>query len=344
MDERYMQRCIDLALNGMGNVAPNPMVGSVIVHNGVIIGEGYHQKIGEAHAEVNAIKSVKDESLLRESTIYVNLEPCAHYGKTPPCSKLIVDKKIPKVVIGTIDPFSKVAGKGIEMLKAAGIDVKVGVLQESCRELNRRFFTFHEKKRPYIMLKWAQTRDGFIDKLRDVDSDAKAEWITNKVAKALVHKWRADEPAIMVGTVTALKDNPQLTIREWSGEDPLRIVLDRDLKLGKHLNLLDGKTPTVVFTNKQKESTPNLTYVTVDFADKLLDHVLNKLYEMSVLSVIVEGGEVLLNSFIAANLWDEAKVFTGDRVFGDGVKAPVISGKIISDDRLGNSKLVVYYR
>jgi diaminohydroxyphosphoribosylaminopyrimidine deaminase / 5-amino-6-(5-phosphoribosylamino)uracil reductase len=344
MDEQYMQRCLDLAGLGMGRVAPNPMVGSVIVHNDVIIGEGYHRKYGEAHAEVNAVNAVVRQELLKESTLYVNLEPCAHFGKTPPCSQLIIDKGIPKVVIGTIDPFSRVAGKGIEMLKKAGIDVQLGILEEESRKLNRRFFTFHQQSRPYIILKWAQTKDGFLDKLRSFGSEETAEWITNKTSKALVHKWRADEAAIMVGTITAIKDNPQLNIREWSGSDPLRVVLDRELKLKPDLYLLDGSIPTLVLTEISGSASNKIEHFKTEFDSNLLNKLMTELFNRDVQSVIIEGGEVLLNSFIEEGLWDEARVFTGDRYFGKGVDAPVITGNIASDEFIGNSGLIVYMR
>ena len=231
-DEKYLKRCIELAKQGLGNTYPNPLVGSVVVYNGNIIGEGYHKKCGEAHAEVNAVNSVKDKSLLCKSTLYVNLEPCSHIGRTPACSTMIIANKIPKVVIGSIDSFSKVSGKGVEMLKQAGIDAKVGILEKECRNLNKRFFTFHEKKRPYIILKWAQTKDGFIDIIR-TNKNQTGEWITNELSRALVHKWRSEESSIMVGTDTANMDNPRLDVREWTGKNPLRISIDRKLRLTK---------------------------------------------------------------------------------------------------------------
>jgi len=246
----FMQRCLDLALLGIGDVAPNPMVGCVIVHEGIVIGEGYHEKYGGPHAEVNAILSVKNPELLAHSTLYVSLEPCAHFGKTPPCSDLIIKNQIPKVVIGTVDPFAEVSGKGIERMRKSGIEVEVGVLEKKCRNLNRRFFTFHEKKRPYIILKWAQTLDGFID--TDRTETQHPTWITNALSKRLVHKQRSEESAILIGTNTAEYDNPALTVREWTGSQPIRMVIDRLGRLDSSLQIFDGIVPTWVFTGIEK--------------------------------------------------------------------------------------------
>jgi len=289
----FMQRCLDLALLGMGEVAPNPMVGCVIVHNGIIIGEGYHEKFGQAHAEVNAIRSVQNPELLAESTLYVSLEPvslepCAHFGKTPPCSDLIIESRIPKVVIGTIDPFAEVAGKGIERMKNAGIEVEIGVLEKESRSLNRRFFTFHEKKRPYIILKWAQTLDGFID--TDRTEKKHPTWITNDLSKRLVHKQRSEESAILIGTNTAEFDNPALTVREWTGNQPVRMVIDRLGRLDPGLHIFDGKTLTWVFTTLKKPDSENLKYITLDFDQNILPQMMAELYRREILSVIVEGG------------------------------------------------------
>ena len=250
-DEKYMSRCLDLAILGKGNVSPNPMVGSVIVHRDKIIGEGFHQKYGQSHAEVNAINSVNNQLLLEESVLYVNLEPCAHYGLTPPCSDLIIQKKIPKVVIGTLDPYSEVAGKGVEKMRKAGIEVDIGILENECYELNRRFFTYHIKKRPYIILKWAQTADGFIDIKRKKTETGEPYWITGDLALRLVHKIRSSEDAIMVGTNTAINDNPSLTVRNWSGRDPLRIAIDRNLRLPDSLNIFNQTSRTIIFNAKK---------------------------------------------------------------------------------------------
>lgn len=335
----FMQRCLDLALLGIGDVAPNPMVGCVIVHNGTIIGEGYHEKYGQAHAEVNAIRSVKNPELLKESTLYVSLEPCAHFGKTPPCSDLIIEKQIPRVVIGTVDPFAEVAGKGIEKMRKAGIEVEVGLLEKKCRTLNRRFFTFHEKKRPFIILKWAQTLDGFID--TDRTETVHPTWITNSLAKRLVHKQRSEEAAILIGTNTAQYDNPALTVREWSGNQPVRMVIDRIGRLDQGLHVFDRKSSTWVFTSIEKSSAENLEYIRLNFDQNILPQMLNELYRRNILSVIVEGGSKLLNSFIELNLWDEAYVYTGNQFFGKGVAAPHISGKTLAYRKLDDCKLHV---
>ncbi len=338
-----MQRCLELAKIGIGNVAPNPMVGCVIVADNKIIGEGYHKKCGEAHAEVNAINSVKNQELLKHATLYVNLEPCAHYGRTPPCSKLIIDKKIPSVVIGCIDSFSEVAGKGIIMMRNAGCNVTVGILEKESRELNKRFFTFHEKKRPYIILKWAQTLDGFIDFNRSENLSAKAAWITNDISKMLVHKWRSEENGIMVGRVTAAKDNPQLNIREWWGNAPVRIVMDRNLQLSEKLHLFDNKQKTLVFNSIKNDSQKLTEYIKVDFNNNLLKNILDNLYNREIQSVIVEGGEMVLSSFINENLWDETRLFVGNKIFENGVKAPQLkNAKFVSEDKLGNSSLYLY--
>jgi diaminohydroxyphosphoribosylaminopyrimidine deaminase/5-amino-6-(5-phosphoribosylamino)uracil reductase len=340
-EEIFMRRSLELARLGMGDVAPNPMVGCVIVHEGRIIGEGYHEKYGQAHAEVNAIRSVKNPELLRESTLYVTLEPCAHFGKTPPCSDLIIEKQIPHVVVGTIDPFARVAGKGIEKMQKAGIRVEVGMLGEECREINRRFFTFHEKHRPYIILKWAQTLDGFIDIDRTRETYGEPTWITNELARRLVHKQRSEEAAILIGTNTAQKDNPSLTVREWTGNQPIRLVIDRELRLPANLHLFDGQAPTWVFTDGQKPSGENLEFITIDFGGDILGQMLEILYRRDIQSVIVEGGNELLSSFISRGLWDEAHVYSGNQFFGSGVEAPKISGEVIGTEKLHDCRLHV---
>ncbi|MDX8341331.1 bifunctional diaminohydroxyphosphoribosylaminopyrimidine deaminase/5-amino-6-(5-phosphoribosylamino)uracil reductase RibD [Draconibacterium sp. IB214405] len=341
-EEKYMARCIELARLGAGHAAPNPMVGCVIIHNNTIIGEGYHQKHGQAHAEVNAINSVTNEDLLKESTIYVSLEPCAHYGLTPPCSDLIIRKEIPRVVIGSIDPFAKVAGKGIEKLLNAGVDVKTGVLKKECDELNKRFFTFHQKKRPYIILKWAQTTDGFIDIDRNEENYGQPTWITGPSALLRVHQMRAEEDAIMVGTNTAEKDNPSLTVRLIKGKNPLRIVLDRELRLDKNLNLFDNSTETLVFNAIENQVDKKTEYIKVDFQNELLQQILATLHSKNKLSLIVEGGLQLLESFISAGLWDEAHVFIGDKTFGSGIKAPVLPQIADSSELIENDRLTIF--
>jgi len=341
-NEKYLNYCIELAKLGAGNVAPNPMVGCVIVRNGEIIGEGYHQKHGKAHAEVNAINSVANPAFLKESTLFVTLEPCAHFGLTPPCSDLIVENNIPKVVIGTIDPFAEVAGKGVEKMRKAGIEVKVGILEKECRELNKRFFTFHEKKRPYIVLKWAQTLDCFIDIDRTEKEFGEPTWITGDKALLRVHKMRAEEDAIMVGTKTAEKDNPTLSVRHCSGKNPTRVVFDNNLRLSKTLNLFDGSVKTIIFNSVKNEEIGNIFFVKIDFDSEVIPQILNELYNQKILSVIIEGGKQLLESFIKSNTWDEAYQFIGNKHFLSGIKAPQISGNIFSTELLDSDKLIVY--
>jgi len=320
-DEKYMSRCIQLAKNGLCNTPPNPMVGAVIVYKDKIIGEGYHVRCGEGHAEVNAIASVKDETLLRDATIYVSLEPCSHYGKTPPCADLIIRKGIPRVVVGCVDPFPLVSGRGIRKLQDAGIDVKVGVLEDECRGLVKRFVTFNLQKRPYITLKWAQSSDGFLDVIRQEGRPVK---LSSPLTSAYVHKLRAEHQAILVGRNTALLDNPSLTVRDWYGKNPLRLVIDRNLSLPSSLHLFDGSTPTWVFTSVPKESVANLTYVSLDFDRNILPQLMQALYEAKVQSLLVEGGSRLLQSFLDAGLWDEIYAEHTPVPLGRGVLAPSV--------------------
>ncbi|MCG8582003.1 MAG: bifunctional diaminohydroxyphosphoribosylaminopyrimidine deaminase/5-amino-6-(5-phosphoribosylamino)uracil reductase RibD [Bacteroidales bacterium] len=340
-EEKYIKRCLHLAQQAEGNTYPNPMVGSVIVHKGKIIGEGYHRKSGEPHAEVNAVHSVKNKSLLKESTLYVNLEPCAHYGKTPPCSKLIIDNSIPNVVIGCVDSFSEVAGKGIEMMENAGVKVKLGVLEQESLELNRRFFTYHNKKRPYIILKWAETQDGYIDILRNEDNYGQPTWITNEWARRAVHKQRASEQAILVGTQTAIKDNPSLTVRDWKGAQPLRCVIDKKCRIAKDYKLLDSQHPTVVY-NLEKAEKKGLTEFVKLSEGEFTRQLLNDLWQRNIQSLIIEGGRATLQHFINANLWDEAYKYIGDVCFHSGVEAPQFKGELVGKQNLGSSKLRVY--
>ena len=339
--EKYINRCIELAKNGAGSVSPNPMVGCVIVHKEKIIGEGYHKKYGEAHAEVNAVNSVQNKKLLKESTIYVSLEPCAHFGLTPPCSDLIIENRIPEVVIGIVDPFAQVAGRGIEKLKKAGIRVITGVLENKCRELNKRFFTYHEYKRPFIILKWAQTTDGFIDIERKEKDFGEPTWITGKEALKRVHEIRAVEDSILVGTNTAIKDNPSLTVRHCEGRNPLRIVLDNKLRLPGNLNLFDQSTTTIVFNSVKNEEIKNIKFIKIDFSSDLVLQILKELYKLNVLSLIVEGGKQLLDTFIKSGLWDEAHIFTGDKNFEKGISAPLIKGSKKTEEILGADKLTI---
>ena len=341
MHEKFMDRCLELARLGMGHTAPNPMVGSVIVRNGLIIGEGYHMKCGEAHAEVNAINSVSDYELLKDSTLYVNLEPCSHFGKTPPCSKLILEKQIPRVVVGCVDPSSKVSGKGIEMLRNSGCNVILGVREEESININKRFFTFHGKQRPYIILKWAQTKDGFIDIEHEKENGERGAWITNDLAKTLVHKWRSEESSILIGTNTAEIDNPKLNVREWTGKSPLRLVIDRELRLDKSLYVFDSSVPTIVYSEKEDHSSENIEYVNLNFEKSLPNEILDDLYRREVLSVIIEGGTFILQSFIDKGLWDEARIFTGTAEFMNGVKAPLIKGNEISKEDIAGCTLEI---
>ena len=324
VENKYMARCISLARNGTGNVAPNPMVGAVIVHQGKIIGEGYHRKYGEAHAEVNAIASVRDESLLKEATIYVSLEPCSHYGKTPPCAELIIKKQIPRVVIGCLDPFPEVSGRGVRMLREAGVEVVTGVMEEEARELNRVFMTFQEKRRPYIYLKWAQSADGFMDRLR-TDNSLPAVVLSSSETLRRVHHLRANVAAIMVGTQTALLDNPSLTVRHWAGKSPVRVVLDRTLRIPPHYHLLDGAVKTLVFTAVEAVSRENVEYVTIDFDRPVLPQVMHELYVRKLDSLMVEGGATLLGHFLEDGLWDQMLVETAPVNLEWGVKAPDLS-------------------
>lgn len=334
-----MERCLYLAKLGAGNVAPNPMVGSVVVLNDKIIGEGYHQQYGEAHAEVNAIKAVKDNKLLDKATIYVNLEPCAHFGKTPPCADLIIESKIPNVVIGCIDSFSEVAGKGIEKMRKAGINVTVGILEKESLEINRRFFTFHTKKRPYIILKWAQSPDGFMDIERS-SGEKGIYWITQKATKNLVHKWRSEEAGILVGRNTIANDNPHLTCREYSGKSPIRIVLDPKMRLDYGaFNVGDRSVKTYIFTEKNIISSGQLEFV--QLTDFNLKTVLNKLYELQIQSVIIEGGKTTLTHFIAEELWDEARILTGCNPLNHGITAPTVKGELKLQVQFGKDQLKI---
>ncbi len=336
-----MYRCIELAGNGLGNVAPNPLVGAVVVHDEKIIGEGFHQQFGKAHAEVNAINDAIEkhgEEILLHSTLYVNLEPCSHTGKTPPCTDLILEKKIPHVVIGGVDPFEKVKGAGLKKLVSAGVQVTQPVLEKECRELNRRFFTFHEKERPFILLKYAQSMDGFIASENTTEQN---RWITNEYSRMLVHKWRSEEQAIMVGTNTAKIDNPALTVRDWKGKNPVRIVLDRELKLDRTLHLFDASAHTLIYNEVKSEAFQNIEFIRIDFRENILQQIINSLYQKNIQSVLVEGGAKLLQSFIRESLWDEARIFIGNKFLSSGIKAPVIHGKIISETTIIDDKLIL---
>lgn len=339
--EKYMRRCFQLAMNGLGNAAPNPMVGCVIVHQDKIIGEGFHCRYGEAHAEVNAVNSVKDKNLLRESTVYVSLEPCSHYGKTPPCAELLIKYQVKRVIISNLDPNPLVSGKGIEKLKSSGIEVISGLLEHEGIEINKRFFTYFNKKRPYVILKWAQTLDGFMDVDRSEPGNNLNYWITNEKLKILVHKWRSEEAAIMVGTKTAINDNPQLNVRLWHGNQPLRIVLDENLELPDNLHLFDQSALTLIFTSKNCLNKNNITYKQINFCNNPIQQMLDFLYESQINSLIVEGGKELLLSFINNGLWDEARILTGNKTFEKGLKAPEISGDIIYNHKIENDSICI---
>lgn len=338
--ETYMKRCLQLAKNGLGTTYPNPLVGSVIVYNGKIIGEGWHKKAGEPHAEVHAINSVKNKELLSKSTIYVSLEPCSHFGKTPPCCDLIIQNKIPNVVIGTVDSNIKVAGNGIKRLQEASANVIVGVLEKECYELNQRFFTFHEKKRPYIILKWAETQDGFIAPLQK--EEQKPVWITNLNSRQLVHKWRTEEQAILVGTQTVIDDNPQLNARDWVGNNPIRVVIDQNNRIPKTAHVFDNQIKTIVFSNKK--STPSLKntiFEVIDFQQNIAQQIVDKLFQNQIQSVIIEGGAQTLQTFIDADLWDEARVFIGNCTFEKGVKAPILNTTPFKQEKIGTDELLI---
>jgi len=341
-DEKYIQRCLQLAENGRGCVSPNPMVGAVVVCNGKIIGEGFHREYGKAHAEVNAINNVKDKLLLEESTIYVSLEPCSHFGKTPPCAQLIIDSKIKRVVIATLDPFAKVSGRGVKMLQDAGIDVTVGILEKEAYELNKAFFSAQLRHRPYVYLKWAQTKDGFIDKMRQDGDEAKPTPISNSFTKMLVHKLRSEVASIMIGTNTALNDNPSLTTRNWHGKSPVRIILDRQGRIPGNYHIFDNSVKTIVFTETVNEDVlkGKTLFAPVSFGNELFPDILKKLYSLKIDSVLVEGGRQLLQSFIDQNLWDEAFIEVANKEFGDGVKSPDIKGNTISEEETHNSTLI----
>ena len=327
----------------MGRVAPNPMVGGVLVHDGMIIGEGFHQQFGHAHAEVNAIADAekRNESIPENTVLYVNLEPCNHHGKTPPCTELIISKGIKKVVVGTMDPHDKVKGIGIERLRQAGIEVTVNVCKMDCHELNKTFFTYHVKQRPYIILKWAQSIDGYISS-GNIDFAKKRDIISNDYSRKLTHKWRSESMAIMVGTNTAKHDNPQLNVRDWSGDNPIRITLDRGLILPNDLHLFDGTVKTIIFTEKEMPSSNNLEYIKIDFNKNIIIQVLDELYKHNIQSLFVEGGASLINSFMDAGYWDEARIFIGNKTLYDGIKAPEISGTCTSKDIIEDDILLVY--
>jgi diaminohydroxyphosphoribosylaminopyrimidine deaminase / 5-amino-6-(5-phosphoribosylamino)uracil reductase len=335
-DALFMRRAFDLARRGQGAVSPNPMVGCVITLDNQIIGEGWHQKYGQAHAEVNAVNSIEDKKLLSQATAYVSLEPCSHFGKTPPCADLLIRHSLKKVVISNFDPNPLVAGKGIAKLREAGIEVIENVLEAEGRELNKRFFTFIEQKRPYIILKWAETADGFIAR-----SDGSSKWISNDLSRKLVHRWRAEEDAVLVGTQTALIDDPQLNVRNWSGRDPIRIVIDRDLRLPASLKLFDGSQKTLIYNLIKNEEQKNNNFVRLEGID-FLSEMFDDMYQRKIQSLIIEGGSQLLNVCIRNNYFDEIRVFRAENIFNEGIEAPKLKGQLISKEYLDDNLIVCY--
>lgn len=339
-DEIFMSRCIQLAKNGKTNTPPNPMVGAVIVYKNRIIGEGYHIICGKAHAEVNAINSVKKQELLKESTLYVSLEPCSHYGKTPPCADLIIEKQIPRIVVGCIDPFSKVSGRGVQKLRDAGRSVKTGILENECLELNKQFMRANTAFRPYTILKWAESADGLIDGEREKGSPT---LLSSPFTQMLVHKLRSETSAILVGTNTARLDNPSLTTRLWYGKSPIRLVIDRNLSLPPTLHLFDNSICTYVFTEIKRASTENLTYIETDFSKDLPTQILKFLQSIRIQSLIVEGGRTTLQGFIDSNMWDEIRIEKTKRNLEYGVSSPTIeSGTLSKSTFFDNSTVEVY--
>ena len=334
--EIYINRCIELAQNALGKTYPNPLVGSVIVHDGKIIGEGFHEKAGQNHAEINAINSVKNSELLKESTIYVSLEPCSHFGKTPPCANKIVEIGFKKVVIGTLDSHEKVNGKGKKILEDAGIEIISGVLEKECQELNKRFFTFHQKKRPFIILKWAQSNDGFMDR------DFKPTQIGNPLTKQFVHQLRSEEHAILVGTNTALHDNPSLTTREIVGRNPVRILIDFNLKIPGDFNIYNEEAETLVFNSVKESNEENIKFIKIE-KENFLENLMGKLYEHQIQSVIVEGGNFTLQQFIDTNIWDEAIIIKNENlVLENGTKAPVFDFEPVKVEDFRDNKIEFY--
>ncbi|MDO9154116.1 MAG: bifunctional diaminohydroxyphosphoribosylaminopyrimidine deaminase/5-amino-6-(5-phosphoribosylamino)uracil reductase RibD [Paludibacter sp.] len=341
IEEKYMFRCLQLAKIAEGYVSPNPMVGAVLVHEDKIVGEGFHHRYGESHAEPYAINSVKDKDVLKNSTLYVNLEPCSHYGNTPPCANLIVRSGIPRVVVGTHDPNPKVSGKGVKILLDAGIEVETGVLEKENRELNKRFFVFHEKKRPYVFLKWAQTQDGFID-IKRKDNTVLPLQISNTITRQLTHKIRSENQSILIGSNTVMLDNPSLTVRNWSGKSPVRIILNRLGNIPVGYNVMDQKVQTIIFTANPKPNTQKIEYVKADFETVHPAYILQQIYARNIHSVLVEGGAKLLNSFICLGLWDEAQVEVSDQLIGNGIAAPNINNLPCDFKIIENHKYLYY--
>lgn len=342
VDTKWMQRCLELALNGLGSVAPNPMVGAVLVRGDEVLGEGFHREFGGPHAEVEAIRTAGQGVDLKDCVLYVSLEPCCHTGKTPPCTNLIIEKKIGKVVVGCLDPNPVVSGKGIQQLKEAGVNVVTGVLESECRHLNRRYFTFRDKHRPYVILKWAHSADGYIDRKRSMAEMGNQERITCNESNITVHRWRSEEQAIMVGTTTAMMDNPSLSVRHVKGRNPLRVVVDKELKIPEHYRVFDRTQKTLVFTGSSHISEANIEFLMIDFGGNVIQTILDELYKLNIQSIIIEGGRELVNSFIQEGAWDEARVFTAPHKLGSGVKGPVLPGEPVEKIRSGLDLLSIY--
>jgi diaminohydroxyphosphoribosylaminopyrimidine deaminase/5-amino-6-(5-phosphoribosylamino)uracil reductase len=339
---KFMRRCLELAVKAEGMTYPNPMVGAIVVCDGKIIGEGYHLKAGEAHAEVIAINSVIDKSLLKSSTLYVSLEPCSHFGKTPPCADFIISHSVPRVVVGTADSNNKVSGQGLSRLRNSGCEVISGVLEKECRRVNRRFFTFHEKKRPYITLKWAQSADGYLDILRSDEHSIEPTWITGKPERSLVHRWRTEEESILVGGGTVRADNPRLNVRDWKGNNPVRLILSGSGNIDMGASLLSDGGKTIVFTNEKEKEIRGALKIVLDRKIPAGSQIVQYLYDSGIQSLLIEGGAQVLDHFISNGLWDEARIFTGEKYFENGVPAPEIRGNLLSKTIFSSSTLEVY--
>ena len=343
-DNKFIRRCLELAAKSEGMTYPNPLVGSVIVNDGKIIGEGYHLKAGGPHAEVNAINSVLSKDKLKQSTLYVNLEPCSHFGKTPPCADFIISNSIPRVVVGTLDTSDKVSGRGVAKLRSAGCEVIVGIIENECRRLNRRFFTFNEKKRPYITLKWAQSADGYLDIVRPAQFEPVPNWISGKPERILVHKWRASEQAILVGAGTVRADNPKLNVREWKGNNPIRIILSSSGIIDNRLTANEKDNTVILFTNNMDSNFPRAVKVKLTSEKPASEQIIEYLHLAGIQSLFIEGGAKVLTQFISNGLWDEARIFKGVNYFKDGVRAPVINGTRLSVTKFSGSSLEIYLK
>lgn len=336
-----MRRCLQLAKLGALSVSPNPMVGAVIVRHNQIIGEGFHRKHGSPHAEVHAIQSVEDKMLLEGATLYVNLEPCSHYGKTPPCANLIIQHKIPHVVIGTLDPNPIVAGSGMKLLIDAGVKVEYKILERECLELNRLFFVYHEKRRPFITLKWAESRDGFLD--RDRNGNIGVNWITGEDARAMVHKLRAEHDAILVGKNTILNDDPSLTVRGYHGKNPIRVTFDGSLEIPVNKRIFDNSAPTWIINSKKSELAGTTEFIQLSFDDNLLPALMDLFYHRKVQSVLIEGGAFTINKMLELGLWDEIVLLRGKIDFHSGLRAPKPKGMLYSAREIPTARVEIYH-